>query len=305
MTQDQECKPCEQRIKGDKLFDEGKYEEAIQKYKAALNKNFCNGKAFYGMGRAQYQLKQYNEALHSFEKALIVRECKYEPYLLAKANTLYKLGRYQAAVNYYDKAVSLREYDSKKYAFNKGCALMQSKKFDEAIEEFDFELSKDKEKKSYVHNNKGYALFQLKKYNEAINEFNNAIKLNGNNCTYFTNKGLCLYHLGKFDLALKAFDKAIEKDKNNVEAINNKGCALFALGDKKNAKIEFNKAFNLSSIDKYKQNIATCEEAKSTKENENASKSDDKVICNNAIPPTSQEKGNGPVINFNIIYEKS
>ncbi|MEQ8224153.1 MAG: tetratricopeptide repeat protein [Candidatus Eremiobacterota bacterium] len=57
---------------GNQVFDQGKYEEAIQYYDAALNVNANNAEAWFNRGSALYYLGKYKEAIKCYDNVLII-----------------------------------------------------------------------------------------------------------------------------------------------------------------------------------------------------------------------------------------
>jgi tetratricopeptide (TPR) repeat protein len=51
-------------------FNNKKYDNAIQKYKDAIEDNFENASAHYELGRTYCQLKMWNEGVHQFDLIL-------------------------------------------------------------------------------------------------------------------------------------------------------------------------------------------------------------------------------------------
>jgi Ca-activated chloride channel family protein len=111
--------------KANRLYNEGKYEEAVNVYEEVDTDLSESGIAGYNKGAALYKNREYEKAAESFSGGLISSE----PGLEAKAsynmgNTKYKLGNmvepmkqgtaarlYREALDYYKRAIELDESD--------------------------------------------------------------------------------------------------------------------------------------------------------------------------------------------------
>jgi tetratricopeptide (TPR) repeat protein len=56
------------REEGDRFFDLGEYERAIECYNKAIESNFEDAVAWFGKGKACYKLRRYKEAIDCFGK---------------------------------------------------------------------------------------------------------------------------------------------------------------------------------------------------------------------------------------------
>ena len=98
---------------GNKLYQEKKYQSALQKYQEAKAKDPENPTIRYNTGNALYQLNQYQEAAKDFEKASKTAkdtEIK-EKALYNYGNSLYRLGQFEKAIDSYQKALEINPND--------------------------------------------------------------------------------------------------------------------------------------------------------------------------------------------------
>jgi Ca-activated chloride channel family protein len=75
--------------RGNRLYNEGKYDEALLSYQDALVQEPDNPKIHYNMGRALYKMERYDEAISEFELGLLEKDEKFQ------ANTFYNIGNCQ------------------------------------------------------------------------------------------------------------------------------------------------------------------------------------------------------------------
>lgn len=96
------------------LFQNKKYQSAIEKYRKAQVKNPDDPLIRYNLGSALYQTQNYQEAAQSFEQA--IKNAKDDKNLKASAlynygNTQYRLGNFEKAIESYQKALELNPKD--------------------------------------------------------------------------------------------------------------------------------------------------------------------------------------------------
>ena len=101
-----------QVLQGNKLYEQGKYDEALVQYQDALIDDPGNLVAEFNVGNAQYKKKKYDEALKAYKKATALED----PLLRSQAyynlgNTLYRLGKLPEAILAYKKALELNPND--------------------------------------------------------------------------------------------------------------------------------------------------------------------------------------------------
>lgn len=98
---------------GIKLYEEGRYENALQKFKEAKRLSPANRRIDYNMGNINYQLGSFEEARKNWEEAIINidrSELRQKAYY-NMANAFYREERYQEAVRHYKKALQINQND--------------------------------------------------------------------------------------------------------------------------------------------------------------------------------------------------
>jgi superkiller protein 3 len=187
-------------------------------------------------GTSFSSIKQYNNAIEYFDKAIKLNSQKSTPYF-RKACALFHLKRYEEAINEFDKAFDinknskdLKEKREKQNIFilvNKSTALLNLKRYEEAIECCDKGLSLAKGEGLFdLYNNKGVSLFNLGRYEEAIDNYNKVVELKPDHVEANANKLCPLYRLGRYQEVVETADKILELDTKNQKAINAKAQAL-------------------------------------------------------------------------------
>jgi tetratricopeptide (TPR) repeat protein len=172
--------------KGNILYNQGKYGEAVKAYDEAIKIDPKSASAWFNKGLALDELGKYDEVIKAYDQAI-----KLEPNEAAawnnKGNALGELGKYSDAIKAYDQAIKIYP--------------------NEAI----------------YWSNKGGTLNELGKYSEAINACEKAIKLDPNYANSWRNKGNALNALGRYDDAIECLDKAIRLGSKDDLTLYNRG----------------------------------------------------------------------------------
>jgi serine/threonine protein kinase len=145
-----------------RLYEKGKYEEALEYYETDLNLNKGMTFNWYGKGSVLFALKRYDEAIKCYLNSL---ELNYED-----KKSLLELGLcytrkelYEEAIICYDNALNIDREDV--YTLNnKGFALYRLGRYDEALECFDMSLEIDPDDISAVNNKKQVLIAMDKKF---------------------------------------------------------------------------------------------------------------------------------------------
>ena len=98
---------------GIKLYEEERYEDALQKFKEAKRLSPADRRIDYNMGNINYQLGSFEEARKNWENAIINvdrSELRQKAYY-NMANAFYREERYQEAVRHYKKTLQINQND--------------------------------------------------------------------------------------------------------------------------------------------------------------------------------------------------
>lgn len=145
----------------EKLIKEGRYHEAIIHYNLAIRKHPRFPAAFNNRGIAYLKLREYDNAIRSFKKALEI-----DPH-------------YKAAKENLEKARNTKKSLFKSY-MTKGNKAMDDKKFQEALEFYEKAVAINP-KSTNAWANRGMALMALTDYEDAILCFTRALQQDPNN----------------------------------------------------------------------------------------------------------------------------
>lgn len=218
--------------KGDKLYDKGKYKEAIEVYNKAKGLDTSNSPYyFYAMGLAYLGLNDYTQALYKFERAIKIND-SYPEFYYAIADTCLESNDYETGLDYIDKLLNKLDKDSKNY---KECEQFKAD-YIKRKEKLDHECNSDKARELYEQATR-YKNFS--EYGKANNCIKQALELTPDNEDY--------------NNLLSEIQQLHEKESAKIEELYNEAVNL---SDSKNYKAALKKLDNALIIAK-KQDINT------------------------------------------------
>ena len=197
--------------KGDLLFSEGRYSEALAAYNASIVQDPYNAVIWNKFGQTQSILGFYHDAAGSFEQAV-----KLDPYYgtawVNLGDALESQGKTDESVAIYDRAIALNPNDL--HALNKKGAILQVLgKEDEAQKVFE-EIIRISDKDLRVHPNDA-------KYDVDL----------------WNNRAIALSKLGRYREALQAYDQALSINPKYEDALKNKKELLLTLDTRGNVSL--------------------------------------------------------------------
>ena len=209
---------------------------------------FASELFLYKLGNGFYELKAYEKAIASYDKAIEFKPDLHEAWN-NRGISLSALGRKEEAIESYDKAIEFKP-DKHEAWNNRGISLSALGRKEEAIDSYDkaIEFKPDKHE---AWNNRGSSLSALGRNKEAIASFDKAIEFKPDLHEAWNNRGISLSALGRKEEAIASYDKAIEFKPDKHEAWNNRGISLSALGRKEEAIASFDKAIEFKPDDHY------------------------------------------------------
>ncbi len=91
---------------GNKLFDDGNFDEALTKYNDAQIENPASPEIFFNMGTVYYRQKKYKEAIDAFRKSMEKGDVDFEARALYNTgNSLFQQGQLKEALQYYKQSL--------------------------------------------------------------------------------------------------------------------------------------------------------------------------------------------------------
>lgn len=208
---------------GNKLYLSKQFDQALEKYQAALAKDPKNTLYILNATAVYFEKGEYDKCIEECEKAAEHgRENKCDYTIIGKLLTrqalcLQRLKKYQEAIDLYKKAlVEWRNPDTlaKLTACEKEYAQAQADAY------VDPEIAKQKK-------DEGNEYFKNDKFPEAVAAYTEAIKRNPKEHTAYSNRAAAYLKLGAYNEALKDAEKCIELKPDFVKAYGRKGNAYF------------------------------------------------------------------------------
>lgn len=228
--------------KGNSLFYQEKYLEAIECYDRSIRLDSNYADAWNNKGVALNILGRYEDALNATNEAIKL-DPQYPDAWNNKGVSLNNLGRYEEALNATNKAIEFHPQYSEAWN-NKGASLNSLGRYEEALQAVNKSIELDPQYPD-SWSNKGASLNNLGRYEEALSVIDRAIEIDVNMSEAWNNRCVSLNSLGRYEEALDAAEKAIKIDENLSAAWNNKAASLNNLGRYEEALTAAEKAIEL------------------------------------------------------------
>jgi tetratricopeptide (TPR) repeat protein len=229
---------------GNDLFKQGKFDDAIEEYKKAVEINPDYAAAFRNWGLALSRLNRHEMAIPLFEKAIGISASYIDAYN-DLGIALAALKRYSEAIDAYKKAIAI----DPNYAFaytNWASALTSQGHYADAIPVY-LKLIGIDGNNADAYNNLGIGHYNLKQFGEAIAAYTKALELNPGFIHAWNNLGLVFSNQGKLDEASDAYKKALDIDPSYPEALIGLGNVYFSRNDYDGAIENFRRAAEAKS----------------------------------------------------------
>lgn len=181
------CKD-EQSELGDRYFQRGEYQKAVEAYTEYLKLEPTHIKSLYNRGRAYEELKQYDKALADFHKVVKEDPLNVNAYLSIASDYYYRQRDYQNTIFYAEKILNLNENSVT------------------------------------AHTLKGKAHQKLGDLQKAMSAYNAAISVNKNYPDAYLSRGLLRLHLKKNRLACADLRMASSLGSKSADNIVAKYC---------------------------------------------------------------------------------
>jgi lipoprotein NlpI len=172
-----------------------------------LNPKFTKAYVFRGLARDR--LKNYDDALTDFNKAIEL-DAQRAPSFVDRGWTKIALADFDGAVSDGNKAIEINTNDDNAYMM-RGAAKRLQNDFKEAVSDFNQALQMDP-KNVPALSLRGLTKENLKNQNGALADCSKAVELDPQNATAFESLGIVQNDLGQFQPAMENFRKAVQLD---------------------------------------------------------------------------------------------
>jgi tetratricopeptide (TPR) repeat protein len=228
----------------------GRFAEAIEEMKRAVNLAPNSDEGYRGLASAYLRSGRKNEAIEAYEKAIQIA-----PYYWNNHNELglayLELGDYGKAVPTFQRIVELAPEISFGYE-NLGAAYFSQGKYNESIPYFQKALTISPN--ADLYSNIGTAYFYLQRYAESVAMFEKAVAMNPNDEIYKGNLADGYRWNGQKERSLATYDKAIalaykelQVNPQNAHVMGDLACYYAKKGDGAQAIEWLSRARNIDS----------------------------------------------------------
>jgi uncharacterized protein (TIGR02145 family) len=237
--------------KGEDLYRERKYDEAIREFDKALaiNKNLANG--YYFRGSAYFFKNDPDRALADYNTALKIKPDFYQA--LSGRGVVYAItGNKDRAIEDFNAALRIKPNDPEAL-LNRGATYKRKGNYDLAIEDFNATLRIRPDE--YVALSNRCATYGDKgNYDRAIEDCNAALRIKPDFYEALYNRGIAYADKGNYDRAIDDYNAALKIKPDYHEALSNRGLAYYNKGNYNRAIEDYNAALKIEPYDEYTLN---------------------------------------------------
>jgi tetratricopeptide (TPR) repeat protein len=225
--------------KGNVYGDLKDYEQALYSYEQAIQRDEKFAYPWNGKGNIYNKLKDYEQALYCFEQAIQRDENLASPWH-GKGDAYYVLGDYKQALYCYEQAIRRDENLAGPW-HGKGNVCHDLKDYEQALYCYEQAVQRDKNSAIPWHG-KGNVFYDLKDYEQALYNYEQAIQRDENLAETWEGKGKVYSDLKDYEQALFCYEQAIQRDEKLTGAWNGKGNVYSALKDYEQALYSYEQA---------------------------------------------------------------
>lgn len=197
--------------RADILLDQGRYKDAEESIKQALQHEPDNDYALAMLGRCYLNTKRYNEGIEVIQKAIALSPTN-DFYFYLLGFGYYQLDVYTAAQEQLYTAIELNPYHAEYFGMM-AHVLLQQKKFEQALDKANEGLAVDAENLTCL-NARSIALNKLKRTEDAIATMQNALAQDPDNAVTHTTVGWNFLEKGRHKDAQQHFIEALRIEPN-------------------------------------------------------------------------------------------
>jgi predicted O-linked N-acetylglucosamine transferase (SPINDLY family) len=190
------------------LLNIKKYQEAVYSFNRALILKPDYVDAYFNLGKTQRAMGKYSDAIDSYSKCIEMDKFYLDAYNNIGTVYLEDLHEYEKSVIYFEKFISLSPLSFIGY-FNLGNALKVLKRYEEALANYERAIQINP---AYAEAflNCGVIFSELKRYEEALANYERAIQINPAYAEAYLKAGAIFNELKRFEEALANCERAIQ-----------------------------------------------------------------------------------------------
>ncbi len=227
---------------GNRSYNKGNYDRAIEDYGKAINLYPKNAAAYNSRGHMWRRKRNYDRAIEDYSKAIELDPQNTTAYD-SRACVWKDKGNYDRAIEDYTKLIELDPKNVNVYS-NRVSVWKNKGDYGRAIEDYTKLIELDP-KSINVYNKRGNCWVKNGNYDRAIEDYSKAIELNPQNTVAYYYRACVWKDKGNYDRAIEDYTKLIELDPKHVSAYINRGDAWKKNGNYDWAIEDYNKAIEL------------------------------------------------------------
>lgn len=228
---------------GHALRKEGRHQESVQAYAAAVQSDPTNARAHLALGNGLSSLGLHDQAVRSFAHAARLEPDDPHPHINL-CNALRLTRQVDSAIEAGRTATRLAPGNPLAH-LNLGNALQARGSLDEAVTAYDEVLRLDP-RNHLAHANVGAVLMARGRLQSAVAAFQRAVDLRPDFAVGHINLGNALKGLGEYEAAERSYTRALELDGASPTALNNLGTLAAARGRQRLASSLYDKALEIN-----------------------------------------------------------
>ncbi|MGC1447782.1 MAG: tetratricopeptide repeat protein [Xanthobacteraceae bacterium] len=233
------------------LLLQGKYDDAIVEFNAALKADPSYAKSYNSRGNAWRAKGEVDFAIADFNAAIGLDPNFAFPYN-GRASAYADKGDYDKAIADYGEVIRLAPTLAAPYN-NRAVALRTKGDFDRALDDANEALRRDP-KNPAIYSTRGEIWRMKGDLDRALADQNEAVRLDPQSPLPFLTRGDLYRYRGEFDRALADYDQALKVSQGYIPALVGRGLTFEKQGDIARARAEYEKALNSPS--EFKGDIA-------------------------------------------------
>ncbi|MFD0837293.1 tetratricopeptide repeat protein [Mariniflexile aquimaris] len=230
--------------------DLGDYSGAIVDYSKIIVEE-PDADTYYNRGNARYSLKDFAGAKEDYQSAVQL-DANFLDALYSLGCVKYDLGDFEGAIKDFTTLIMAIPNQSKFY-YHRALAYIALEKYPLALNDYSLAILADSSADSYY--NRGVFYLDINYYDKAITDFSISLKLNENNSYAYFYRGTGLLFLGKYMDAVSDFNTVLKFDSLDFDAMLGLAICYYKLNDLNKAKLYFERANSILSIDKSAKDI--------------------------------------------------
>lgn len=237
--------------RGDELFHQQRYQEAIACYDKALQSTPDDYMLWFKRGMALDNLGVYEEAVDSYSKVIQLRPDDYLAWF-KQGKALENLQCYEQAIECYNKVIEIQP-DNYWAWHDRGKVLEEAERFEEAVNAYDravqlksdFELAINNRKRVLNQLKQVDQLYGLQHYEETIASCDRTIAAQPNDALTWLMRGMAMEKLRHYEGAIASYDRVVQLQPDDHLAWFKRGTVLVHLKQYKDALLAYNQVVQL------------------------------------------------------------